>query len=248
MLVYLLLCTLAISANYSFTEDNEIQKVRIAFKSPDGYTRHLLLGFTPDNAATDSFDYGYDARNIDTFPNDLNWLIDGERFIIQGVGEFATDKIYPLGLYLSTGGDISISLTDIENFEEEIPVYIYDSYSGKLTLLNESTFTGKMDPGEFTDRYFLTFSTDDFTLSDKEYSEDGFKIYFDKGTDLLNIKSNDASAIEKVEIFTLLGKRLLSLDNSSYHIQIPQLGKKSPILLVKIFSQNSVTVKKILVH
>ena len=65
-----LLSLLMTTPSYSYTNDciqsvgyetNQIKRVRLDFTSPLGYTRHLLLGFTPDNAASDSFDYGYDA-------------------------------------------------------------------------------------------------------------------------------------------------------------------------------------------
>ena len=39
------------------TTNTEVQRVRIDFVSPDLYPRYLFLGFTPDNTATDGFDY-----------------------------------------------------------------------------------------------------------------------------------------------------------------------------------------------
>ena len=79
----------------------------------------MLLGFVPNNLATDYFDYGYDAMNTESFPNDLSWLINSEPYIIQGVGDFDESKLYPLGLYLSDSGEIEISLNTLENFDLE---------------------------------------------------------------------------------------------------------------------------------
>ncbi len=77
--------------------NSPIQRVRIDITTPTGYTRHLLLGFTQDNAATDGFDYGYDAHNIDDYDDDCNWMIGNDRYVIQGVGAFHESKTYPLG-------------------------------------------------------------------------------------------------------------------------------------------------------
>ncbi len=33
-------------------------------------------------------DYGYDALNIDDFPNDMFFLVEDNQLVIQGVGAF----------------------------------------------------------------------------------------------------------------------------------------------------------------
>ena len=59
-----------------FSIATQIQRVRVTFKSANGYTRYLLLAFTPNDTASDGFDYGYDALNIDNFADDMNWIIE----------------------------------------------------------------------------------------------------------------------------------------------------------------------------
>jgi hypothetical protein len=108
------------NTNGQSSQTSTIQKIRINFVTPLGYTRQLLLGFTSDNSASDSFDYGYDARNIEDFPDDMNWLIDNDRYIIQGVGAFDETKKYPLGLFLTNSGSVDMSLNSLENFDSPI--------------------------------------------------------------------------------------------------------------------------------
>ena len=67
----ILLSFLALPNAYS----QEIQRVRVDFETPLGYVRHLLLGFTPDNAASDEMDYGYDALCFDDLDDDLDPFI-----------------------------------------------------------------------------------------------------------------------------------------------------------------------------
>ena len=104
-----------------------IQRVRISFIAPDGMVRNLLLGFTPNNQASDDIDYGYDALNTETFPNDMFWLINGQYYVIQGVGEFDSSKSYPLAIELSEEASFEITLNTIENFTEPIDIFVYDS-------------------------------------------------------------------------------------------------------------------------
>ena len=87
-----------VSANLN---NNEIKILRLNYSSPNGASRELLLGFTSDNSATDGVDYGYDAAVYSPFNNDLNWLIENNRYTIQGVGSFENTKQYPFGLYIS---------------------------------------------------------------------------------------------------------------------------------------------------
>ena len=56
------------NANHSSTDDrteSSVKRIRLNFKTPEGAIRPLLLGFVSDGNATDGFDYGYDAENID---------------------------------------------------------------------------------------------------------------------------------------------------------------------------------------
>lgn len=137
--------------------DAQIQRVRIDFVSPDKYTRHLLLAFTPNNAATDGFDYGYDGPNPDNFLNDLNWMIDGKRYVIQGVGAFDETKQYPFGLFLADSGDIEIALTALENFDSVIDVFIYDSFLDTYTQINTANFKMNIEANVYLNRFFIAF-------------------------------------------------------------------------------------------
>ncbi len=140
--------------SYAF---NDIQRVRIDFTMPNGYVRHLLLAFTPNNAATDGVDYGYDALNVDSFPDDLNWMIENQRYVIQGVGAFNDTKQYPLGMFISNPGDIAIALDALENFNSEINVYLYDALHNTYTLLNEVDFQETVNTGNHLNRYYIAF-------------------------------------------------------------------------------------------
>jgi hypothetical protein len=92
--------------NGQITQPGTIQRLRLNIVTPQGYLRQLLLGFTSDNAASDGVDYGYDALNFDDFPDDCNWVINDDRFVIQGVGAFDETKKYPLGLFLTNSGSV----------------------------------------------------------------------------------------------------------------------------------------------
>lgn len=232
--------------------NSTIQKVRIDFTTPTGYVRHLLLGFTSDDAATDGFDYGYDALNPDNFPDDLNWMIDNQRYVTQGVGAFNETKSYPLGLFLTNSGNIKIELASLENFTESINVYVFDSLLNTYTLINNQDYTGFSESGEFTERYYLTFienTNENFILlSTTETQIENVSINYNKAKNQLYINTNNANHLDKVELYDFIGKRIYNIENiHSSTLHIPIYRQRSPYYIIRIQYKNKYLIKKIAV-
>ncbi len=262
-LTYLLFCailTLPVNAeNTNLSTQNSlaentssIQRVRIDFTMPNGFVRHLLLGFTPDNSATDGVDYGYDGLNPDDFPDDLNWMIEDDRYVIQGVGAFDDIKIYPLGLFLSNSGDIEIKLTALENFSEEINVYVYDAQLNTYTQINDTDYSGYSDSGEYTDRFFITFSENDANsdtaLSVEENEINNLSIFYNKASQELIVKAeNDINLIKDVTVYDILGRKLQGFKHRNQNYYSFPIRILNSQYIVQIKSENTVITKKIIV-
>lgn len=241
-------CSNLYAFSNSSSEDSttQIQRVRIDITTTMGYTRHLLLGFTPDNAATDGFDYGYDAQNIDDFPNDCNWLINDERFVIQGVGAFDSSKTYPLGLFLTDAGSVEFSLQTLENFDEDIDVFIYDALYNSIVSITEFSHSEFVPEGNHTNRFFITFTdvisemnlnNDVLSLNDQDISDLEIKFYHKWNE--VEIKNFNSISIERITLYDLTGK-LIELPNSNRYnsvqnkrIYLGNVSKGNYIISVK---------------
>ena len=243
-------CTLLLFAPLICLSQNEVQRVRINFETPVGFVRHLLLGFTPDDAATDGFDYGYDAPNIEDHPDDMNWMIENNRYVIQGVGSFDTSKAYPLGIFLTNSGTVNISLMSLENFVEPINVYIYDVNNASYHQINDAPFNFDLNEGEYIDDYFITFSTNaviNGTLSISETSSDPFLIRYLEHQNSLKIQAESNSLITKVEIYNQLGQLLTKVDKVNQNtVVLPINNYAVQPFLVRIESGQKNYVKQIL--
>lgn len=244
LLVSFLLCLFAnTGTNAKNTSENyTIQRVRVDFTSPDGYVRHLLLGFTTNDAATDDFDFGYDAINIEDFPNDMNWMIEDERYIVQGVGSYAPTKSYPLGIFLSDSGEIQIGLNSLENFEEEIPVYVYDSVLDTYVLINNQNFSFNVDSGEYINRFYITFSNESSSesnaLSLNDENLDKYKINYYSNSKELHVFTYES--LHSISIFNLNGKLLNTLTFESLNeIKLPIEEKTKGMYIVSVTTENS---------
>jgi hypothetical protein len=225
---------------FSFAQSG-IQTVRIDFQNPEGYTRHLALGFISDNTATDGVDYGYDALNIEDLQDDLNWIIDGNRYIIQGVGAFNPNKYYPLGMFLSNAGDVEISLNALENFDNVIDVYIYDIELNSYTNLNTSSLIQTMSVGNYINRYFVTFSNDVhfeisayYMLSNKEDEINNLKIWHANSTSELFVKGLLDIENAKLKLYSIDGKIIKeeTLSANTYALNTSRIS--NGIYLVRI--------------
>lgn len=235
----------------------DIQRVRVDFETPTGFVRHLLLGFTPNNAASDGADYGYDALNIEDREDDLNWMIEDLRYVIQGVGEFDESKSYPFGLFLSNSGEIKISLDSLENFNNPIDVYIYDANQNLFHKINDSSFSMNIGNGEYLNRLFITFQNTDIpasavngALSINSYDNLNKTIVksIPNTKEVINDTRSDL-LIKKVEILDILGKKVTNLkkvNNSS--VRIPAQHINSKIIIVSVFTNKGVIRKKLLLN
>lgn len=240
------------------TNPNQIQRVRINVTTPMGYTRHLLLGFTPDNAATDGFDYGYDAANPDDYNNDCNWLIEEGRYVIQGVGAFDHTKAYPLGLFLSDDGNVEFSLQSTENFDQAISVYIYDAVNDVVNPITDGSYVESVVDGNHLNRFYITF-TNDITLINFANSQlsvatnelEALQIRFLKSTQQLQFKYNHNFMLNELVIYDTLGKvvaRHRNLESDAYGVlQIDATNLTSGMYIIRATNATGKLNKRIVV-
>ncbi len=199
------------------TDPSPIQRVRLRFSSDDGLIRPLLLGFTPDNAASDGFDYGYDAPNFDQFPNDMFWNINGENYVIQGVGAFDTSKRYPLNIFVANAGLIHIALSGLENFDSEIDVFVFDSLFNTYTQINTDDFEMVLDSDNYQNRFYIAFSSQSNTLSVTDAAKPALLVNYLNGTSEIYIKSADLVGIKNVSLMNIFGQTVLSWNKTEFN-------------------------------
>lgn len=235
----------------------DIQRVRIDFESPSGYLRPLLLAFTPDNAASDDIDYGYDALCQDDLPEDLNWMINEQRYVIQGVGEFEVNKTYPFGMFLENSGNIEISLNSLENFEIPINVYIYDALENSFEQINNSSFSINVSSGDYLNRFFITFQNNnvpdgagDFNaLSTNDNNIDKLAIKSLLNSKEILVDTRNSLKINKIEILDILGKKVANIKNiDTSSVRIPAQHINSKIIIISVFTNNGIIRKKLLLN
>ncbi|WP_242135895.1 LamG-like jellyroll fold domain-containing protein, partial [Aestuariivivens marinum] len=190
-------------------ENNEPQIIRFEFKTPKGAIRHLAFGFTPDNKATDGVDFGYDAITKESLPDDMLFMIDDKKFVIQAVGEFDETKEYPLGLFLSNAGEVELSITAFENIVPNIKVYIYDALLGTYSKVDDKNqkFEMTLDADVYLDRFFITFSKKkSLSVSDELLSQ--VQVNYLQNSKEIFIKTPLDVEVKQVYLTNILGQHV----------------------------------------
>ncbi len=230
---------LLICFNLSYAQG--IQTVRIDFQNPEGFTRHLALGFVEDNSATDGVDYGYDAPYINDLQDDLNWMIENNRFVIQGVGAFNVQKYYPLGMFLSNAGEVTISLNALENFENQVDVYLYDLELNSYSQLNNTDFTQSMLTGDYINRFFITFSnnvhseiSNNYLLSINDEKKNDINVWYSRQQNLIRVSDLSHNGNGRLTLYNIVGKKVKEEDISNTKNHISTSGISEGVYLVRI--------------
>jgi len=227
------------------------QLIRLDFKTPEGAIRHLLLGFVPTNIATDGVDYGYDSLNEDNFPNDMSFNIEGNRYIIQGLGTFDDTKMYPFDISLTTGGPIEVILDTLENFETPIDIFVFDALLGTYTHINNISYQTTLTEGEYIDRFFIAFKDNNNTLSviDNDYKD--ILVNYLQKTNEIYVKTPPQIDTKQIYVINVAGQIIKSWNMTNLplasELKIPVKNISEGTYIIKIETSTRSINKKIII-
>ncbi|NRD21184.1 Ig-like domain-containing protein [Winogradskyella eckloniae] len=234
-------------------QENEdlIKRLRMSFKTPEGAKRHLLLGFTSDNSATDAFDYGFDGLNSDDFPSDMSFNIEGKKYVIQGVGAFDETKIYPLDISMNIQGNIEIALESLENFNDEINVYIYDALLGTYSQFNNLNFQIHLEASNYLDRFYLVFQ-ESATLSTIKEDVEKVNVRYLLDSDEILVQTPQSMELKQLYLINVAGQTVASWNATnltlSHEIRIPVKHISEGSYIINVETNSSTFNKKIIIH
>lgn len=237
--------------------DSKYKKIRLGFNSRNDYHRQILLGFI-DNKATNEMDFGYDALNMDNLPNDMYFLCQENVLVIQGVGTFDRFASYPLGVKIDAEGIVKFMIDDLENFDTNQPVYIYDNLTNTYNNIKGSNFEINLPAGTNKTRFSLRFfnpAVDTIVPEpepEPETNADLTIIHIQKSN---NININNQIKDCRVQKIRLYNDIALEVDNwkieenrNQSNIQVHIKKTKPGVYIVKVETTKGEFTKKILIE
>ncbi len=241
----------------SETKLDKRPKIWLQFDSPTGYHRQLLVGI--DENATNHFDLGYDAPIADIGKEDMFWIFDGAKFVIQAVNNFNTDQELPLGLIVNKTGQTVIKIDEIENMDEGISLHIKDRTTGEIHNISKKPFEINLEPGAYLNRFSLIFKMQKLVAEDvapevllsaeAQLTNEGINVFMDNTIKELQIKNKSDMEITSIVLYNYLGQTVKTW-NSNFNIRTISLpiSTATGVYVVQINTQNGSVVQKVMVE
>ncbi|AZQ44272.1 LamG-like jellyroll fold domain-containing protein [Nonlabens ponticola] len=235
------------ASEYHDTSDSRA-KIRLGFNSPNKIHRQLLL--TVDSSATAGYDRGYDGLMYGEQYDDMSWVVENEKYVIQGIDDLKDDTVLPLQIKLRDAGPISIVIDELSNFPVDQDIYIYDNKTGVYSNLRDEEFTvDYLYGGKHTDRFFLVFE-EQSTLSNDDVDDltVGLQVYKPASQSHIVVKNNTGLGINQVRLTNMLGQQVAQweADNQQLQQQFNYSGLSTGNYIVSVVMQDdSVSSHKI---
>lgn len=226
-----------------------LKRIRVGFNCANNYHRQVLIGFMNEKA-TSGMDYGYDAVNIDEFPNDMYFLNGDNQLLIQGDGFFDANASFNIGVKTAVAGKVSFIIDAVENFNPKQPIYIYDNHTNTYNDIRKSLFEVNLPNGEDHTRFSLRFVDNTLKVAQNLLS-DGIQINHiqNENSLLINNKTVDTN-VEKVTLYNILGQAVSSwkINNQEQeNIKIPIKMVSSGVYIAKMKTSDGEVSKKVIV-
>ncbi|TRO64046.1 LamG-like jellyroll fold domain-containing protein [Christiangramia sabulilitoris] len=248
---------------------DERYKIRLKFESPKGYHRQILV--TADENATGGFDLGYDAPLIENNVEDMYWMISDTEFVIQAVPDFEPERVLPLGIKVAEAGEFTIRVDETENLKSSFEIFLKDNSNDEYYKISEEDFTTTIEEtGSFNDRFEVVFRNKNSVEEteeneseepekenpvqpenpDLEPKDEFLSLDYYKDTDEISLENPDLLNIERVEIYSVSGQRIMSFENIPSE-QVVRLRIRqqlsAAVYIVKLFSEDKIITKKIII-
>ena len=221
------------------------QKIRFTFHSPTGYHRQILVGVDP--RTTSDFDLGFDAPLIENNAEDMYWLVENIRLVIQGVPDFNRDRVLPFGIKVRENGYFKIQIDSLENIPDELSIYLKDKKLDTIHDLRIAAYDATSAIGEQHDRFEIVFSKEDEVIPiDPDAAFNTVEVNYYHNSRELRILNPELIPLSKIIIFDMNGKRIQEFDNIP--LQKENIMNTRPvrtsIYIVKVIAKNGSGSKK----
>ncbi|RAJ17048.1 LamG-like jellyroll fold domain-containing protein [Olleya aquimaris] len=197
------------SSNNVYNGDNRL-KIRLGFNSVNSLHRQLLV--TEDTNATPGYDWGYDGVNNETQMDDLYWMVDNDKYIIQGTNQINASTILPLGLHVNSNGTNTFTVDALENVPNDLQIYIYDVVTDTYHNIKQNDFSIDLNAGEYLDRFELRFSQSGVLSTEDFEFETNINAYYSNNNNTIVVSNPKLENVKEVSLYNILGQKIISFD------------------------------------
>ena len=230
------------NGNTILPEDFKRFRINVDFNDNSAYTRQLLINL--HHTATNGFDYGLEGQSFtEDINSDAHWVLDGEPYIIQAFNFEESLKI-PLVVNIEAQQPLRFRIFDIQNFEESQGIYIHDIENETYVNLRNQDYELNIEPGNYTDRFEIVFTTDD-VLDLDEFDVSTLIINQNNKIHQLSVRNPKGLDITAIAVYDISGKRLLQsqYDTLSNRYELSTSSLSDGVHIVKVSCETNSTIK-----
>jgi hypothetical protein len=196
-----------------------------------------------DDDCLDGYDSKYDARKLRN-DHGLNiaseLMVDSnlgkEQFVFNGLKSLKDGETKIIDLFIETDsqGSMKIALDSLSNIPAGYRFTIKDNLLNKTADLRSFEYTFNSPQADtFDNRFSLMVNYDASITSVNEISEDLVPAIFTQGKQLVINATFGNENISTIEIFDIVGKKVISQNTNQKYISIPTSEFKSGVYIVK---------------
>jgi hypothetical protein len=223
-------------------------KLRLGFNSVNTMHRQLLV--TIDSLTTLGYDWGYDAPNIDNQIDDMFWLIDDEKYVIQAIHEMNEHIALPFGLHLRNDGLNNITIDKLENTPEDLVVYVHDKELNSYHNLSQDDYEIFLLAGDYLNRFEITFSTNQALDIEDVKEKAKIEVFYSNEKKHIIIQNPVNTLVKSIELYNVLGQSIFKREilSTKNNIEYGVTPIRSGVYILNIDTANGILSKKVLIE
>ena len=233
--------------NNNRSSENTRPQFRFGFNSVNTIRRQLLL--TQDDLATENIDWGFDALCNETQMDDLYWLIEDEKFVIQGTNALNNETILPLGVHVQSAGMNSITIDELSNVSDNLDIYVHDIELNLYHDLRTSDYAFYLNSGTHLERLEIVFSPGEaLSIDDNELSV--IDVHYSNASESIVLVNPTFKEVKSIEMYNILGQSIYKIDNvaTTDYSEFKADALSNGTYIIKINTNKGTISKKVLVE
>jgi hypothetical protein len=233
----------------AITNPTIVPELRIHTKINDAYYRENVIAFRGNS--TPSFEKYFDAKHpLALESGDTYFATEEAKLVINSI-DYSEDEVVPFGLYVGADqveANFSVSLNLIDNFEDNINVFVYDKQTGSYTDIINGSFDITLPSGDHNERFEIVFKDAQQDQADDivDVLDTAFDIFQDNNNGVLTIKNPDLINIKTVGVFDVSGKLVFNKTNLQAQelYSFPSNNLSDGIYIVRLITADNVDISE----
>ncbi|NJX16719.1 proprotein convertase P-domain-containing protein [Tamlana crocina] len=214
-------------------------KIWFALETPNQLIKTIGLGY--DERTTYGYDQGFEAKLYDDFKDIIFWVLeDKEKLTVQGLPALNVNDTLPLGINVSTPGTYKLSISNMENIPETLPILLVDYAENTFYNLREGEVSLDLNKGNLLERFAIVFKTENLLGLNEMKTSNNFVVYNPTSKTLELHFSEALHTIEAFKIYNAIGQEVLNISSPESHsVDISMF--EDGVYFLKVISKNEIT-------